>query len=360
MTYDPDDMSNIYGEAERFLKSTLGRWRSQLPELWEDAYQEGMIQVWRDVEAGVSPKLKILRRATMASERFLHRNGENFFGRQRKSREGISRNSGTREKVEIFLEEYMPVHGWVYPASKVVAEAIGITRENASQHLKNIREGRGDHMVYRADGRMDWNYYKTHSIETLMTSTSSSGTSNRHWSDSSEVERFQFSWEADLIADVDVLEMLKKLTPAHQEILYLHLFEGYTATEVARLNGVEKNPNSIGGKTLRAALNQIRMLIAPYEGECSVGHKRSPETSVVKKRVDGFYIRICTVCRKNGGGDKSLVAKKPMGRKIKTHCPKGHLKDQVDSHGRFRCSQCRAEAQRRYTAKKRAQDDSSE
>ncbi len=359
MTYDPTDMSNIYEEAERYLKSSLARWMPHLPQLWEDAYQEGMIQVWRDVEAGVSPKLKILRRAAMSAEKFFHRNGEYFFGKPRKSREGISRSSTTREKIEVFLEEYMPVHNWVYPTSAVVANAVGIRPENAAQHLKRIREGRTDHMKYRENGRMDWDYYSTVSVEVMNTGEGESF-SNRHWTDNARLSSVHTQFEDELVSNLNVVELLKTLNPPHRDILYKVFYEGYTPTDVARSQGTQNNPNSIGGKTYNAALSQLRMLINPYEGECSQGHKRSAETSEVKKRVDGFYVRICTVCRKNGGGDKSLLAKKPMGRKVKTHCPQGHLKDQVDSHGRYRCSTCRAEAQRRYTAKKRAQDDSSE
>lgn len=360
MTYDPNDMSNIYEEAERYLKSSLGRWKPHLPQLWEDAYQEGMIQVWRDVEAGVTPKLKIMRRAAMSAEKFFHRNGEYFFGKPRKSREGISTNSTTREKVQVFLEEYLPVHDWVYPTSTVVANALGIRPENAAQHLKRIREGRTDHMKYREDGRMDWDYYNTVSVELLGSAGDTDKPSNRSWTDDPRLTYLQSEFEEALIADLNVAHLIKDLSPSHKEILYKVFYEGYTPTEIARGRGVENNPNSIGSKTYNAALSQLRMLLDPYEGECSKGHKRSAETSQVKRRVDGFYLRICTVCRKNGGGDKSLIATKPMGRKVKTHCPKGHLKDQIDSHGRYRCSTCRAEAQRRYTAKKRAQDDSPE
>lgn len=351
-----DDLSNIFEEADRYLHTTLGKWRAHLPELWEDAYQEGMIQVWRDVESGVdggeTTKLKILRRAKQRANGFFHRNGEYFYGKPPKSRDGIRRNGESLEKVQVFLEEYLPVHDWVYPTAKHVADCIGLTPNQAEVALRNIKTGNIDHMKYRDDGRKDWDYYSEMSVE-LLGSAGDDPSSNRSWTDAPDVQGYAVSFEDELVANHSVIDLIKKLQPNHQKVLYYYLYEGYTPTDIARMNGTIVNANAIGNKTFKSAISQLQMLMDPYHGECTAGHKRTLETSVVKKREDGYYIRMCSVCRTNAGGVKIPAKHKKSGRPTKTVCPKGHQKDQVDSHGRLRCSKCRAEAQRRYTQKRR-------
>lgn len=352
-----EDLSNIYTEAEAYLKRALRKYNNHLPELIEDAIQEGIIQVWRDMEAGVTPKLKILRRAGLAANKFINRNGEYFFGKPRTSREGITANGTTTQKIKIFLDEYLPVHNWVYPSAIEVAKATGVSRTSVTAILKNIREGRIDHMVYRTanDGsnRKDWDYYNTVSVNSLKNSDSTTD----DWTDNPQVTKYSASWEDNLLSDINLIEVIKKLHPDHQRVLYMYLYEGYTPTEIARESGTVAHPNSVGRKYFQAALGQVHMLIDPYYGECTKGHKRTPETSVVKKRTDGYYFRTCLVCCKNGGGDKSRRARKKMGRPISPICPQGHTKDKIDSHGNLRCSKCRAEAQKRYTERKKREQE---
>lgn len=356
-----DDLSNIYEEADRYLHIALAKWKTHLPELWEDAYQEGMIQVWRDLEAGVdggeTTKLKILRRASMVANKFFHRNGEYFFGKPKKSRDALTSHQGTLEKVKVYLAEVMPLRNHVYPTGREVADALGINIGSAGKALKRIREGNVDHMVYREDGRMDWDYYSTMSIESLHGESSQGDDVNRSWTDNPKVSHLQTAFEDDAISHVWLVELLNKLSDRHRQVLYLTLFEGYTCGDIGRFFHKDEYASVKGDRMVKSAYNQVRVLIAPYEGACAAGHERTPETCHVTQRADGVYVRVCQTCRSENGTKtvEAIRAKKhTTGRKEKLYCPKNHRKDKRDSQGRLRCSKCRAAAQKAYVAKHKA------
>lgn len=347
-----DDLSNIFDEAERYLRAALSRWQKQLPDMYEDAFQEGMIQCWRDVEAGETIKLKILRRASMSANKFFHRNGEYYFGKPRKSRDGLRTNAKTVEKIQVYLTEVMPLRDNVWPTPIEVSNAIGIPYSAASKILKDIREGRVDHMVYREDGRMDWDYYKTFSVETLG-STNEEGNASRHWTDDM---RFAASFEDDTASSMDMESLLRQLNTKHRSVLYMYLYQGMSANEIGKHYGHTTNLSAKGARHISNAVNQARMIVHPYEGECTNGHARDTSNTKVSKREDGVYFRTCTIC-KVSNAEKTNAKQKATGfktgRKEKAYCPQNHLKDVRDSRGALRCSKCRSKAQRDYTARQR-------
>lgn len=350
-----EDMSNIFPECEKYLRAALSRWRKHLPELYEDAFQEGMIQCWRDVEAGVTPKLKILRRASMAGNKFMHRNGEYFFGKPRKSRDGIRTNQKSVEKVQVYLQEVMPVRNNVYPNAREVSDALGIAYSSAQNIMRNIKSGKIDHMVYREDGRMDWNHYKTFSVEEMGPGTEHHGdqASNRHWTDD---VRFAESFEDALVSDMDMASILSQLSERHRTVLYMYFYQGYSVVSIGEHFGHTTNVSTKGHRHVNNAISQARMLLDPYHGSCEKGHERTPETSYVKQRAGGVWARVCKICREESGTTTAEVRKaKPFktGRKEREYCPKNHKKDIRDSKGALRCSQCRAAAQKAYTARRR-------
>lgn len=91
-------MDDLLEEVRKYVKVRTTTYMIMMPQLAEDALQEAYIQAWRDVEAGVTPKLKILRRAALATERFFQNKGETPFGKPHQSRHGISSHSQTLEK----------------------------------------------------------------------------------------------------------------------------------------------------------------------------------------------------------------------------------------------------------------------
>lgn len=349
---ETEDMTRIYDEAERYLHVALRRWykNENLRDLVEDAHQEGMIQVWRDMEAGVTPKLKILRRASLASEQFMKRNGEYFFGRARKSRDGLTSNSKAQQKVQAYLDETMPLRGNVWPTATEVSNALGITRDSAGAALRKIKEGRIDHMKYRPDGRMDWDHYQTHSVETLKVSGDAGG--NRHWSDNREFSRmFSQEFEDDIISKYNFIDLLEKIQFKYREVLYLRFVESWSSQEIGQYLATYKEGAEHQGanKRINRGLSQLRMALGVYEGACTKGHPRSAETCEIV-RVDEYsdYYYRCKACK-----NKPPAQPKPPANKgtIGDPCPNGHKKDKITSNGYARCSTCLREAQARYRKK---------
>ncbi len=97
---------------------------------------------------------------------------------------------------------------------------------------------------------------------------------------------------------VDMVATMKKLAPHHQEILYLHLFEGYNTGDIGRHLGHTRNISQLGNKAIQNAVNQARIAMDPYFGSCTKGHDRTEENTLVKLREDGIYTRYCQTCNR--------------------------------------------------------------
>lgn len=358
-----DDLSNIYEEADRFVYKACFRYKPHHPELWEDGMQEGMIQVWRDLEAGETVKLKILRRAALAANRFFQRNGEYFFGKERKSREGLITSSSGRaaqEKVQAYLDEVLPVRGNVWPTNTEIAKATGLSRPTVVKIAKRIKEGRVDHMVYREDGRRDWDFYKTVSVEELgRTSNIFADNFNRHWSDDTRMPSVEF--EDDLMAHHGFLDIVSQVNDHHKEVLYLYFVEGLSANEIAKHFGLASS--AIASRHIQGAINQARFVVDPYQGECAAHHQRTPENTVVSRRKDGTLSRTCRACQgrrsAQGGAKKPVKPGAKIGRPTTTDCPHGHgPKTYQDSRGTMRCHTCKNEQSLRSLRKKKQSESS--
>jgi DNA-directed RNA polymerase specialized sigma24 family protein len=354
-----DDLSNIFEEADRYLYKALYRWKNQYPTMWEDAMQEGMIQVWRDIDAGETIKLKILRRASMSANKYIHRNGEYSFGKPKKSRDGLKSNRATFEKVQAYLDEVMPLRGNVWPTAKEVSDNTGLGYGNTQRIMKDIREGRVDHMHYREDGRMDWDFYKVSSVEDLHTGTEGVGSrGNRHWSDSNKLARYAETFEEEVLSSLSFEHILGQLTEHHQEVLRLHFVEGYTAGDLR--DHFDLKTSSRATRHIEAAVSQARMVVAPYSGECAGHHLRTPENTVVKTRQDGIWTRICRLCQGarsahgKAGAARQGVNGGKIGRPSTADCPNGHgPKTYQDSRGTMRCHTCKNEQALKSLRKKK-------
>lgn len=342
-----DDLSNIFEEADKYLFRALFRWKDLHPELWDDARQEGMIQVWRDIEAGETVKLKILRRASLVANKYIHRNGEYSFGKPKKSRDGLKSKKSTYEKVQAYLDEVVPILGH-WPTAKQVSDATGLGYSNTLRVFRDIREGRVDHMVYNASGRKDWDYYKTVSTESLATSTEDPFTST--WTNSKQVLRYAETFEEDLVANLSFIDILNELNDHHREVLFLHYQQGYTPSAIAQHFNLGSSAR--GSRHIAAATHQASLIVNPYEGSCSSKHKRSADNTTVVKRTDGSLFRICQDCQVNKGvgAKKKSVTVDSKGKE----CAKGHGPiDYVDTKGWLRCLTCKREqALRSYNKQK--------
>lgn len=290
-----------FTEVEKYLTVSLSRYQIMLPELWDDALQEGMIQAWRDVQDGVGPKLKVLRRAKLCARRYFNKQGQQSFGKPKTSRDGLRRDSTTINKVMTYLDEFTPVHDRM-PTGKEVSQALGISHSSATLALKNIREGRIDHMKYHdcEDGsrRKDFDFYSTVSLDSLNGPLSEPESNNKTWEDNADLPFFGDQFESDTIAHIDLINVIKQLAPHHQKTLYLYLFEQYNTGDIGRELGHKKNPSQFGTKAVKNAVNQAMIVMDPYAGKCTAGHKRTEDNTTINQGQDGIFRRYCSSCRK--------------------------------------------------------------
>ncbi len=353
-----DDLSNIYVEAEKYLWTSVKRYSLYSYHDLQEAVHEGMIRVWRDLEDGYTEKLHILRRAAMRSREILYTHNEQTLGKPRLSHEGTS-YSPIREKIQVYLAEYMPVHDNVWPKAKDVAAALGISKDSAAEQLRNIKTGKFNHgvMKQRKDGSFikDADYYRPISVEGL-NSNISSVEGSRQWTDSPLVSQYSETWENGLIDSLDMAEYISELQPRYQQAIHLYFYLGYTYHEIGTYLKFDKNPSQNGSQVVRRAIAQLQTIVAPYEGECAKGHKRTPENTHIYKRDAGTIIRQCIPCnnihkandkRRTGNVKKVIKSSKPKS------CEEHGPMTLVDSRGGLRCHECRKATQRKYAAKKR-------
>jgi hypothetical protein len=148
-------------------------------------------------------------------------------------------------------------------------------------------------MVYYKNGRKDWDYYSTVSVELLKNEA------NDSWTDNPKLDRLRTSWEDGLAGHLDFIDLLNKLNDRNREILYLTMFEGYKPKDIGVYYGFTRGSiSSQGARLIDTAVGQAAILINPYEGECKSGHERTPTSVKVVHRKDGVYVRSCLICQK--------------------------------------------------------------
>lgn len=347
-------------EITSYLTVSLSGFRQMHPEMWEDALQEGYIQAWRDVAAGEDIKLKILRKAKLVSQKYFQRAGTNSFGKPHKSREGISWNSTTRDKIQVYLDEVMPVLGR-YPTPLEASKALGLPRRTTQQHLLKIRAGEGDHMKYTEEhgrARTDFNHYRDSYLENFRVKGEESSEASP-WENHPSLKLEQDDdFSAGSASQLDLIKTLSKLGDKPKEVLTLHLFYGYNTGDIARHLGTS---SQLGAKALQRALVQLEIVTDPYQGKCGAGHTRTVENIRVSRRdTDGSFTRVCMSCRSQGGGIKApKKTNAKIGRPPVADCPKGHGKKEYrDTRGSLRCRVCKNDAQRE-SARRKKNDSSS-
>ncbi len=358
-SYETDDLSNIYEEARKYLWSVAQRTgSSNLPsDLREEAVHEGLIRVWRDLDAGETIKLKILRRAAMRVTYHINNMGETPLGKPKLSGVGATAaHNPILEKIQVFLEEWMPVHDNIWPTSVEIANGVGISRHSALQYLRRIKSGdlnQGKYYI-RPDGSRikDKSHYIPVSVESLLPNDPSGSST---WTDSEQVSKYQETWESSFLDQAEMLAALKELKPIYREVLYRYFYVGDTFTEIGKEKGF-KHPSGQASSLWRKALNQLQTLIAPYHGHCDKGHKRTEETTHIFTRTDGTVVRLCKPCNniqkandKRRTGNTKKVVKHSKPKVCEEHGPM----TLVDSRGCLRCHECRKAAQRKYASKKR-------
>lgn len=128
--------------AAKTFRSRMQQKYSTVPN-WEDAYQEGVIRMWKDIEAGNTVFKHVINRADMWARNVMFQNAPQT-GEPRRSHTGRSSAQGvkSREKIKLFLDEYMQFHDKM-PTNKVISQSTGVHPDNMTEHLRKLREGGG-------------------------------------------------------------------------------------------------------------------------------------------------------------------------------------------------------------------------
>ncbi len=364
-----DDLSNIYEEAHKYLWTIAERTGSRnIPsDLREEAVQEGMIRVWRDLDNNETIKLKILRRAGLRVRYHINNFGETPLGKPRLSRSGVAPQEwgASLEKIQIFLNEYLPVHNNVYPTVNTVVDATGISKNTVSSILRKVKSGETNQGVYytRADGSRvkDRAHYLAVSIEGLFGNTPNGANQNdsTEWTNSNQLDKLHVSWESEYLDRNEMLEGLKKLKPQYRELIYRHFYLGDSFVQLGKELGFT-HPSAQASAMIRKGLNQLRNILFPFTGGCNSGHPRTESSTYIYTRSDGAIIRQCIPChKKNKGADgryKEHKTLKPVQKSRVKDCAEHGPKKWTDSRGALRCHECKKAAQRRYAAKRKANE----
>lgn len=338
--------------VKRYLRKALDSWWEH--PRFEDAIQEGVIQAWRDVDAGIGPDLKILRRAKLKSRTFLINPDRSATGAPRRSHDGSVTEEGERkrEKVRMYMDEFYAIHDRL-PYQKEIAQAVGVSESTADRIKRDLRDGRFNHAQYEYTEsgykRLARSYFSEVHLDGLVSEVEKG--------DASYVKHFDsgYNLEDEVLGDLGFADVLSSLEPEDREILYLRFYLGWNATEIGKHLGISRQ---LGNKRVSRAVNRARRLLSPenpFTGYCAQGHERTESTTRIVTLVDGRTRRACTVCESNNAEKGwSRHPKDPNyvhpARK-KTHCQRGHLIDGERKNGTRYCRTCNRENVRRRKAK---------
>lgn len=305
--------------VRKYLTTCLVKYRGHSE--YEDAFQEGMIRAWKDIEDGNTEFLHVARRARVWAFNFIQ---DSATGRRRATGAHKLTNDGrrssqgeaSREKISSFVEQYFELHD-KRPSNVEISQATGLSTSVVSYQLKQLRDGKGiNHAIYAdhyGEQRID---YKAYTIGHITDE-------NRDYLSSLQ----KVTWEEEFIDELDFYRTLEMVDPVHREVLYWHHVEGYNAKEVARLLGTAGN-STTGIRRIRAAHDAVKAALYPDEyGEvCRNGHLRTRDNTVTSIRTDKQIAKTCLDCkkdkRKRQAGRRKLKANEIRAQK--THCKNDH------------------------------------
>jgi len=316
-------------KIRRYLITSLASYRGHSE--YDDAFQEGMIRAWRDIEDGNDDFRHVAHRAKLWAVAFISESGQ---GRRRStgappmSRDGRRDAQGdkTREKIKQCIAEYESVHG-EEPTNKYIVQSTGISSSVVSIQRKKMREGKGvNHAIYNGRDRIDHNAYTIGPI-TLENENDIYGSVTT-------------SFESDLIADMSFKGLLEDLPSEERQVLYWHYVLGLNAKEIAAMLGLAGGSSS-GMRKIRAAHHAVKVHLFPeeYQEQCVNGHKRTPENTKVFTNVNGTSSKRCMICQEATRKRQAARRKPRKPREVKTHCKRDHEIRGYKSNRRY-CKIC--------------------
>lgn len=191
----------------------------------EDAVQEALIQAWKDMETGEYEYAHLVNRAVTWARKYLFpgTNAQKATGAARTSAQGYVRNPAAREKIRMWREQYIELHGKV-PTQKEIAQGVGMSQGMVSYHLKKMTDTNVK-AIKTADGkRVDYSAYTTQTLTPV-------------WSEvDQDYNRIigAPSFEDDLLTELDFTAMISKYEPDVREVVVLHFVYDWTFMDIGK------------------------------------------------------------------------------------------------------------------------------
>ncbi|MCA1841241.1 MAG: hypothetical protein ABR585_12890 [Gemmatimonadaceae bacterium] len=182
----------------------------------EDALQEALIRAWKDHQEGSYDFNHMVNRAENWARKYLFpgSNAQKATGSTRVDTSGFVRKPELREKIRLFMDEYLRLHG-KKPSQATVAKSLGMTQSSVSYYLKRMSNG-GTTPIKTKDGsRIDYGAYRSVALEDI--------TGYGENKDSDYNYRIPTDgFESSLMADLHFQQILNGYDLEMQQILVLY------------------------------------------------------------------------------------------------------------------------------------------
>ena len=189
----------------------------------DDAVQEALIRAWKDYESGkYEPKHIVNRSATWARKYlFPGSNAQKATGSTRVDTSGYVRNPQIREKIRLYMDEYIQLHGRK-PSQVTVAKAIGISQSQVSYYLKKMATPGVETLKSKDQTRTDFGAYQMVELHNPHTEND----------DDYNSRTVQPSFEESLMDSLRFQEIVRTFEPEVRKALVLYYECDLTLTDV--------------------------------------------------------------------------------------------------------------------------------
>lgn len=238
-------MTVVFEEVAVTVAKRIRKKFSTVPD-WDDALQEALIRAWKDVQDGSYDYNHIVNRSEMWARKYLFpgSNAQKATGSSRVDTTGYVRNAAMRDKIKLFRDEYITLHGKP-PTQVVVGKALGLSQHQVSYYMKRLNTVQ---VQRKADEkRIDNSAYRFEALP-----------SGRHDGDSDFAPEFsklisEESFESGLVADLAFQQRLNKFDDETRRALILHLECDWTFTDI----GWHLWPDSPGWTAARSRAQRL-------------------------------------------------------------------------------------------------------
>lgn len=214
-------------EVEKtFRKRMMRRYRNQ--PLWEDAYQEGLIRAWKDIEEGGREFAHIINRADAWARNVMFDRNTKQTGEPRRSTFGGRKKKGdeTRVKISEYMTEFHASRGRL-PSKTEIATELGLHVSSIAPHLTVMQQGNTATFMKGETTRVDLNAYGFYPLEWQNPNVEGDLYSNE------VIARItQPSFEDEWLAHEHFFEIISVLDKEDYDLMILRFYYDWTTTEI--------------------------------------------------------------------------------------------------------------------------------